>query len=176
MNVMSFVFIGAIATSMSVASAADLPRRTVPVPPTPAFVQNHSGFFGGVAGGWVTGDEVVGSATVGYRFNEFLRLEGNFTNRFGSNNGQSVTVDGSIGVPVGRVTPYVFGGVGYGFNSFGKPDGDAAALWSAGGGVRFALTPQWELDGRYRHTRHFSSHDGVRLDNNTVTVGVNYKF
>jgi opacity protein-like surface antigen len=176
MNVMSSVFIGAIITTITAASAADLPRRTAPVPPTTVFVQTNSGFFGGVAGGWATGDEFVGSVSTGYRFNEFLRLEGNFTNRFGSNHGQMVTIDGSVGVPIGRVTPYVLVGAGYGFNGLGKPNGDAAALWSAGGGVRYALTTQWELDARYRYVRHVDSHNGARLDSNVVTGGVNFKF
>lgn len=174
MHVFSIAIAGIFIATTAV--AADLPRRTAPVPPIPAFAQTNSGFFVGASSGWSTGNELVGSGTIGYRFNEFVRLESNFTNRFGSNDGQSVTIDGSIGVPIGRVTPYVLGGIGYGFNGLGKPNGDATALWSAGGGIRFALTSQWELDGRYRYTRHFNNYDGVRFDNSAVTIGVNYKF
>jgi opacity protein-like surface antigen len=159
------------------AFAADLPRRTVA--PAPVFTQAPlTGFYAGINGGVAFNDnfdnrDATVGGTVGYEFNRFLRGEVNVSNRFGTDNGQSVTADAVLGVPVGRFTPYTFVGVGYGFNGSGKTNGDAAALWSVGGGVRYELTRNWEVDARYRYTRQFSD---TNADNNAATLGLNYRF
>ena len=110
--------------------------------------------------------------TVGYEFNRNFRSELNVSNRFGSDRGQIVTADAIVGVPVGAFTPYALVGVGYGFNGLGR-NGDPASLWSVGGGVRYGLTRNVELDARYRYTRQFNDE---RLDSNAATIGVNFRF
>lgn len=171
--------ISAIAATVLATSAyaADLPRRTAA--PAPVFTQQPlTGFYAGVNSGVSFVDSfdnrgTVAGATVGYEFNRHLRAEVNVSNRFGSDHGQTVTADAVLGVPVGRFTPYTFVGVGYGFNSHGKSNGDAAALWSVGGGVRYELTRNWEVDARYRYTRQFNH---TYNDNNITTFGLNYRF
>lgn len=161
------------------AYATDLPRRTAPVAPAPIFTQQPlTGFYVGVNTGVAFNDsfdnrDAIVGGTFGYEFNRFLRGEVNVSNRFGTDNGQSVTADAILGVPVGRFTPYTFVGLGYGFNYLGKPDGDPAALWSVGGGVRYELTQNWELDARYRFSRQF---DHTNIDNSAATLGLNYRF
>lgn len=160
------------------AYATDLPSRAAPAAP-PIFAQSPSfGFYAGLSGGVAFTDnidnrEATVGGTFGLQFNPFLRSELNVSNRFGAQNGQVVTADAIIGVPIYGFTPYALAGVGYGFNAYGKPNGDAAALWSVGGGVRYELTRNWEVDTRYRYTRQFNDSNA---DNNTVTFGLNYRF
>lgn len=177
---MKLILSAITATVLSASAlAADLPRRTEAPAPAPVFTQQPlTGFYVGLNGGVSYNDSfdnrnaIVGG-TFGYEFNRFLRGEVNVSNRFGDYNGQSVTADAVIGVPVGRFTPYTFAGLGYGFNYLGKPNGDPAALWSVGGGVRYELTPNWELDARYRFSRQF---DHTHIDNSAATLGLNYRF
>lgn len=155
--------------------AADLPRRTPA--PAPVFTQAPlTGFYAGVNGGaaWTKGDaDGVFGGTVGYEFNPFLRAEVNGIARTGVNSGQAVTVDGIVGVPVNRFTPYAFVGLGAGFNGLNTTNRNTEALWTAGGGVRYSVTQNWELDARYRHIQNF---DGTLRNNDITTLGVNYKF
>jgi opacity protein-like surface antigen len=167
----------ALATMTTAAVAADVPGRNAPLPPVrPNFETTMTGFYAGANAGasWYSGDaKALAGVTVGYEFNPFLRAEINGLSRFGSQDGQSVTVDGILGVPVGRFTPYALVGVGVGFNSFNDSRRDADALWSVGGGVRYSVTQNWELDARYRYLQNF---DNTLRDNNITTLGVNYKF
>jgi hypothetical protein len=170
-------FISAIVATVVATSAyaADLPRRTAA--PAPVFTQTPvSGFYVGVNGGVSFSDfdnrDAIAGGTVGYEFNRNFRGELNVSNRFGSDQGQIVTADAIVGVPVGAFTPYALVGVGYGFNGLGR-NGDPASLWSVGGGVRYGLSRNVELDARYRYTRQFNDE---RLDSNATTFGLNFRF
>lgn len=175
----SLIAVAAVVLLTGTTHASDLPRRTAPPAPAPIFAQSPaSGFYAGVNVGVAFADnidnrEVTVGGTLGYEFNRFFRSEINVVNRFGAQNGQSVTADAIVGVPFYGITPYVLAGVGYGFNAYGKPNGDAAALWSVGVGVRYELNRNWEVDARYRYTSQFRDSS---VDNNIVTLGVNYKF
>ena len=72
-------------------------------------------------------------------------------------------------------TPYALAGLGAGWNGWGKVGtGNANTLYNVGGGVRYALTNNFELDGRYRYVNSFN---GAGFNNNhVVTLGVGYKF
>jgi opacity protein-like surface antigen len=173
---MKNVFVALAAITMTTAAvASDLPRRTSA--PAPVFTQAPlTGFYAGVNAGasWDNRDATgVAGVTVGYEFNQFLRAEVNGLSRFGSRDGQAVTVDGILGVPVGRFTPYALVGVGVGFNSFNDSSRDADLIWSVGGGVRYSVTQNWELDARYRHIQNF---DTTLRNNDITTLGVTYKF
>jgi opacity protein-like surface antigen len=143
-----------------------------------AHAQNTGLYVG--AGAAVQGTSVNdaqwgGTATVGYRLNRFLSVEG--LADFGASTGtlranQAVFGVVTAGVPVGPVTPYLLAGVGYGFNGLSFTENDPRALWTAGAGVRYAMAPRWELDGRWRRIESFN---GV-ASADRFTVGVNYRF
>jgi opacity protein-like surface antigen len=176
----------------SAAIAADLPSRRAATS-LPVFATELSPWYVGVQAGLPAGNrdrlELDTSAailglTAGYEVNPFLRLEGNFVNRSTKNDataGQMATANaiGQLTIPGTVITPYVMGGVGYGWNAYGDPNnGYGAALWNIGGGVRVALTDNWELDGRYRYVQQFKSYvpSGEKINENIVTLGVNYRF
>jgi opacity protein-like surface antigen len=175
----------------SAASASDLPGRNSAPAPTPARADYPTSWYVGVNAGSTAGTDkfsfdgsrgVIGGVA-GYEVNSFLRVEGAFTNRFSGSNtkdGQMATANaiGQYTIPGTAITPYVLGGVGYGWNYYGDPDGKAAALWNAGGGVRYAVSKNWEIDGRYKYIQQFKSYgdDGRKGNENSLTAGVNYKF
>ena len=116
-----------------------------------------------------------GTATVGYRVNRFLSVEG--LADFGAGTGtlrgnQALFGVVTAGVPVGPVTPYVLAGVGYGFNGLALTQNDPGSLWTAGVGVRYAITNRWELDGRWRRIESFNGDASAER----FTVGVNFRF
>lgn len=193
-TIMAVVATLGIATT---ALAGDLPsRKAAPQPPVFTQVSSPlSGWYVGVDAGATTGSNLstnnngraVVGGRVGYEVNPFLRLEGDFTNRFGSNNvrsGQMVTgnVIPQFTIPGTAITPYALGGVGYGWGYYGGLNGGAQPLWNVGGGVRYALNKNWEVDARYRHVQGFNAYQ-VNVPNNAskphdniVTMGLNYKF
>lgn len=185
------LFVGA-----SVATAADLPSRSAasaPVVSTNAFTL--SGWYaGGYVGAnavnydsitWKSTPILVG-ALVGYEWNTYFRTEATFdytTKAEPTTNeaGQAVFANAVIQYPIGwGITPYVLAGTGFGWNAWGKGVAganfadDARALYNVGGGVRYAVTNRWEIDGRYRYVNAWS---GDKFDNNhVVSIGANYKF
>lgn len=143
-----------------------------------AHAQNSGVYVG--AGAAVQGTSVNdaqwgGTATIGYRVNRFLSVEGlaDFSAGTGTLRGnQAVFGVVTAGIPVGPVTPYVLAGVGYGFNGLSFRQNDPLALWTAGAGVRYAMSPRWELDGRWRRIESFNGDASA----DRFTVGVNFRF
>jgi outer membrane immunogenic protein len=175
------------------AIAADIPSRKAPIAPVFASATQVSPWYVGVQAGATAGNKdrfgfdgstAIFGVIAGYEVNPFLRLEGNFVNRFSNGNlpsGQAVTANviGQYTISGTGFTPYVLGGVGYGWNIYGDPtSNDGAALWNIGGGVRYALNANWEVDARYRYVQQFKSYvpSGEKLNENIVTLGVNYRF
>lgn len=116
-----------------------------------------------------------GTAVIGYRMNRFVSIEG--IADFGAGTGtlrgnQALFGVMTLGVPLGSVTPYVLGGVGYDFNGLSFTQDNARSLWTAGVGVRYAMAPRWELDGRWRRVESFNGD----ITTNRFTVGVNFRF
>ena len=188
-----FATIGMISSAV----ATDLPSRKIPLPPTrpvaspvEALTPISSNWYAGVNAGSTLGSGDINTkesrglagAVVGYQFSPYFRMEGDFTNRFSGKNtrdGQAVIANGIVQLPLqSAVTPYVLGGIGYGFNYYGDKHNNAAALFNVGGGARYALSNTLELDGRYKYVQKFHDHssNANKLDENQVTLGVNYKF
>jgi outer membrane immunogenic protein len=186
--------LAATLTMAATAIAADLPARSAPpAPPVFTNATTASPWYVGVQAGMTAGNKdrfdfndssAVFGVVAGYEVNPFLRLEGNFVNRFSRGNlpnGQMATANviGQYTIPGTAITPYVLGGVGYGWNVYGNPtNSNGAALWNVGGGVRYAVTANWEVDARYRYVQQFKSYvpSGEKLNENIVTLGVNYRF
>jgi outer membrane immunogenic protein len=187
----------ALAATLAMAAtavAADIPSRSAPpAPPVFTSAAKVSPWYVGVQAGATAGNKdnfsfdnsaAVFGVVAGYEVNPFLRLEGNVVNRFSRGHlpdGQAVTANviGQYTVPGTAFTPYVLGGVGYGWNLYGNPiNGNGAALWNIGAGVRYAVNANWEVDARYRYVQQFRTYAPIdeKLNENIVTLGVNYRF
>ena len=70
-------------------------------------------------------------------------------------------------MPFIPVIPYALAGVGYRLS-----DVKNEPVWNAGLGVRYEVTSNIEVDGRYRYLSDFKRN----RDENILTLGVNYKF
>lgn len=171
------------------AAAADLPRRNPAPAPAPMVTEYPYSWYVGLSGGATAGSDklsfdgsrgVIGGV-VGYEFGPFFRTEAEFTNRFsgsGVKDGQMATINAIAQYTISgtRFTPYLLGGVGYGWNAYGNLNGNGAALWAVGGGVRYAVNRNWEVDARYKHVRQFESIGGYTPNENILTAGINYRF
>lgn len=183
----------ALVAVTSTAVAADLPSRGTAPAPVSTSVFGLNGFYvgGSVGGNFATFDNVsydktpifVG-LTAGYQWNRYFRTEATFDYSTKaapttSEAGQTVFANAVVQYPIGfGVTPYAFGGVGFGWNAWGKGASDfiddAKPLYNIGGGLRFDLTKSIELDGRYRYIQAIN---GYKIDNNhVISLGANYKF
>jgi outer membrane immunogenic protein len=100
------------------------------------------------------------------------------------------TARGRVGYAFDRVLPYVTGGAAFGNINASVPGvGSASATnlgWAAGGGIEYAITPNWSTKLEYLHVDLGSFDCGaacnptppvnVKLDENLVRAGVNFKF
>jgi hypothetical protein len=171
------------------AVAADLPSKAAPAAPAPAASSVADGFYlGGNLGANYTKFDNLSTnkmpytigAVGGYEWNRYFRTEATFdyTSKqtlTTKEKGETVFGNAVVQYPVGfGFTPYALAGVGEGFDAWGNKKGDAHTLYNIGGGVRYAISKNIELDGRYRYVNAFS---GVKFENNNVvTFGANYKF
>jgi Opacity protein and related surface antigens len=156
------------------AIAADLPKRVlVPASYTVAVDPNSiTGFYLGAGGGYAfNAENYVFNARGGYDFG-YVRLEADYDylgnrHRDGLN---LVTGNALFEYSFNRITPYALVGTGVVFNEFGNREG----VYNVGGGVRYNVTSNVEVDGRYRYvdTINQTRRDGEHV----TTLGVNYKF
>lgn len=171
----SIITLAAIVASTA-ALATDLPSKMTPSVPAPVASVGIP-FFVGVRGGelyksGVNNWTVGGNA--GYEVNKFFRFETDY-DRFNNKNKDAkadvMTVNAIGQMPLGfmNITPYALAGVGYAWNTVKNQD-----VYAVGGGVRYSVTNNIELDGRYRHIANFKNEKGTK--NDAVTIGVNYKF
>lgn len=118
-------------------------------------------------------------ATLGYQVAPYARVELNYDHLWQNRTqGQTLFAHGiaQYRVPNTRITPYVLAGVGTGFNSLGTlRHGDSTMLYDVGGGVRYAVTDNVELDARYRNVRAFNTNVRDR-SSDIISVGVNWRF
>ena len=150
------------------AIASDLPSRSAA--PAPVFTQAASPFYVGVRGGldYKKDDQkfsVGGNA--GYEVNSYVRGEVGYDYLNDADKTHAVTGNFIVQFPVMTFTPYALAGVGYRWTDI-KND----YVYNVGGGVRYSVTKDIELDARYRYINDF---DNVK-HNNVISLGANYKF
>jgi opacity protein-like surface antigen len=172
----SIITLAAIVTSTA-ALSSDLPSKMAAPAPAPVASSASLPYFAGVRGGDLYKNEVhnwtVGG-NVGYEANKFVRVEAGY-DRFNDkdNTGKADVVTGNVigQLPLNffNITPYALAGVGYAWN-----DVKNQTIYNVGGGVRYGLTKNFEIDARYRHIFNFKNETGTK--NDAFTAGVNYKF
>jgi outer membrane immunogenic protein len=153
----------------------------------------------------LSGGIIGGTIGVNYQFGHIVTgLEGDldWTNLNGSTTcpGSALTcqtssdwvstVRGRVGYAFDRFLPYVTGGLAMGnINANVAGVGSSSATnygWTIGGGMEYALTDHWSAKVEYLHNNLGSMDCGlscsitpparVRLDEDTVRAGINYKF
>lgn len=169
------------------AMAADLPsRKSAPV--APAYVEPFKRVYVGVNGGMYGSEVTTGTAgaVLGYNFNQNIAGELSYDYTFGTNAYRAnslVLGNVLVGQQFGVVKPYVLAGAGYQFTDGIGRNGfhwntlkdNGRAVYALGGGVKFELSPSFEVDTRYRYVNAFDSKYQTKPENR-LTVGVNYKF
>jgi opacity protein-like surface antigen len=156
---------------------------TAPAPARVATPTPHvsTGFYVGGSTGWGGAhldNRAQWSNTLyaGYELNRFLALEASVDYMYRNSShtaGQMAFGNALLGVPVGRLTPYVLAGAGMGFNGAGDRNKDPQSLWNVGGGLILNINRSWQLDGRYRY---IDSWQGTRAAEQGFSLGVNYRF
>jgi len=155
------------------AVAADLPSRSAPPAPV---VQAPVSWYVGLNGGTIAGNSGTVGVNGGLQYGQYIRAEGAYDyagtgggNLMGSNT-SLLTGNLIVQYPVDqfKVTPYALAGAGYRWSSVKNE-----AVYNVGGGVRYGLTSNVDLDARYRYVS--STSDSTR-NASVYTLGVNYKF
>lgn len=174
-------------------SAADLPSKATPTIPTVASMLGFDGFYVGANFGGnynkpthvaVDNTPVVVGVVGGYEWNRYFRTEATFdyTSKVSPANkdsGETAFANAIFQSPaLYGITPYALAGLGLGYNSWGNGRGGivtgAKELYNIGGGVRYAISKNIEVDARYRYINAINGSNFQ--NNNVVTLGVNYKF
>jgi opacity protein-like surface antigen len=169
-----FLAVASVLALTSVAVAADLnKKKPAPAPVyTPYAAVAPTPWYVGARGGYVTGEDWSGGVNAGYEFNRYFRAEVGYDylnnpDSFKTKNSH-VAAGNLIGqYSFGPFTPYAYAGAGYRWS-----DNKDEPVWNAGVGARYALTKQWELDGRYRYIANYDN----KASSNVFTLGVNFKF
>jgi opacity protein-like surface antigen len=169
----------AILASTAVASATDLPSKSVPA--APAFATSMTQYYVGGNAGWDAQSDRAYSvgAVAGWNVLPFLAVEGTYDLSRADNKvrgdwnyGNTVAVNAvpQYKIPGTDFTAYALGGVGYKWNT------QAAdyAVYNVGGGLKYEFTKTLDLDARYRRVDAIDSKKGAPEDR--VTAGVNVKF
>ena len=155
------------------AVAADLPSRSAPPAPV---VQAPVSWYVGLNGGTIAGNSGTVGVNGGLQYGQYVRVEGayDYANTGGGNllgqNTNLLTGNFIVQYPVDqfKVTPYALAGAGYRWSSVKNEP-----VYNVGGGVRYGLTSNVDLDARYRYVS--STSDSTR-NASVYTLGVNYKF
>jgi outer membrane immunogenic protein len=150
---------------------------------------------GGLAGGTVGFNYQIGQIVWGLEGDgdwssisgSSLCLGGLFTCQ--TKNDWLATARGRVGYAVDRVLPYVTGGAAFGDIKVGVPTPSIDATntgWTAGGGIEYALLPNWTTKIEYLYVDLGSAGCGlacgggvptkVDFTTNIVRAGLNYKF
>lgn len=172
----------AIVTALAIlastaALASDLPSKNTPVPPT--FTQVSQNGYIGVNAGGDTGSAraYTGGLVIGADASQYLTVEGAY-DYWRPNTPVSRDTRNQVGInllPKYRIlnTPisiYGLVGAGYSWNNESK----SGYIYSYGGGLKYDVAKNIELDARYRRVNFFDT--TAPRDENRITGGVNYKF
>lgn len=107
----------------------------------------------------------------GYQVNRYVRGEANFDHVVSTQPYSSKYLTGNVIVqyPISglRVTPYALTGLGYQWQN-----GLNQGVWNVGGGMRTAVTPNTDLDLRYRYLQGMTN----QANENVVTMGTTFRF
>jgi opacity protein-like surface antigen len=126
-----------------------------------------------------TNSDLTTGAVIGYRFNRILGAEVTYDQEWRSRqNGGLLMLNGVAELPVhNRIRPYVLAGVGLGFDHYNqnRADRNGTPMYNVGGGVRYALTSNFDLDARYRYIASIST-GNAQQNASMLTFGVNYRF
>jgi len=157
-------FVGVLAMT-GVASAADTPAGGL--------------YVGGTVGVATSNMEHSQAATglvAGYNFNQYVGVEATYDHTYAREHrksGDTVFVNGTLGMPAGNFKPFALAGVGQGYNGQGSAHGKSADLYNVGAGVAYEISKNLEAEVRYRRVNQMTGHhDGE----NVVSLGMNYKF
>ena len=175
----------AFLASVTVASATDLPSKTnTPASPLPTLAQTQY-YVGGSIGGDLDKARVYsGGAVAGWNAMPFLAVEGTYDlsrgdkkvlNKFNYQNTAVVNVVPQYKIPSTDATAYVFGGLGYRWNTASTVAD--RSVYNVGAGLKYEFAKNIDIDGRY--TRIDGVREKFRLASpaeDRVSVGVNYKF
>ena len=175
----------AILASTVVASATDLPSKTMaPSAPIPTFTQNQ-GYIGGNLGGNLNSARVYsGGAVAGWNALSFLAVEGTYDlsvpqnkvyGKLNYRNTVAVNAVPQYKIPGTDITAYGFGGVGYRWNTASKVADHS--VYNVGAGMKYEFVKNFEFDGRYARIDALkASYRSSTSSEDRVTLGVNYKF
>jgi opacity protein-like surface antigen len=174
MKCVKYALIAALVGTSAI--AADLPSKDMPKAPTMPTLEDTSWYAGVALGGVKTDSSWYNNARLtasfGYEMNSFARVEGTLDYKH-NNRSDDRTFTGMVNgigqmkVPFIPVVPYALAGVGY-----RVADVKNEPVWNVGGGVRYEITSNIEIDGRYRYLSDMNR----KRDENIFSVGVNYKF
>lgn len=175
----------ALVGSAAVAMAGDLPsRKTAPLPPTDRPVADTQYYVGGNVGGSVGSQSAFsGGAVAGWTPFRFLSVEGaydfQYPNQTYYNTGKTdyknqLTISALPQYTFNSVpfTAYAIAGVGYSWNAVTRSN----AIYQVGGGVKYNVTRNWDIDTRYRYVNSFNEGVNTAKPENRLTIGLNYKF
>ena len=166
------------------AIAGDLPSKKAPVPPTfqrAAEVDPTGGYFGVTGGGAVGTDRAyTGGVVAGYNYSQYLAAEYGYDYVRPNRDVSGRDTKHQVGVnllPKYRLgntpfTVYALGGVGYSFDEKTK----SGTTYSYGGGVKYDVAKNIELDARIKRVDFFSDSANRAKADDRFTFGVNFKF
>jgi len=130
--------------------------------------------------GTTQGKNLAESATLGLNLSRHVSSELTYDHVAGTVDRESLTANAVVTpIRMPLVHPYVFGGVGVGFNGLGEVSADlqkvgsSRTVWDAGVGALVPVTSDLSFDTRYKHIDFFNGR-GAAAD--VLSVGVRYKF
>lgn len=175
----------ALVGSAAVAMAGDLPsRKTAPLPPTDRPVADTQYYVGGNVGGDIGGQGAFsGGAVAGWTPFRFLSVEGAYDFQYPNSSypgtgktdyKNQLTISALPQYTFNSVpfTAYALAGVGYSWNAVTRSN----AIYQVGGGVKYNVTRNWDIDTRYRYVNSFNEGVNSAKPENRLTIGLNYKF
>lgn len=158
------------------AMAADLPKKTTPLPPVATKTAPQENFYiGGSFGGRFNNDvayeQYTLGAVAGSNINGVLGAEltyDYFAKDNGNDDGHALFANGVARLENSTtVTPYLFAGVGHGWGRFNDDN-----LYNVGVGIRNKIASNVDLDLRYRRINDFDNTNS----NDVVSAGLIFKF
>jgi opacity protein-like surface antigen len=175
----------ALLASVTVASAADLPSKTnTPASPLPTLAQTQY-YVGGSIGGDLDKARVYsGGAVAGWNALPFLAVEGTYDvsrgekkviNKFNYQNTVALNVVPQYKIPSTDATAYVFGGLGYRWNTASTVADHS--VYNVGAGLKYEFAKNLEIDGRYTRIDDVKPKFHITSPaEDRVSIGANYKF